>query len=199
MNFKKMFGLSRRTPSGRFVGRAKTRDVAFLYRMGAGSPGDVNRTHPASIEPCLMDTTNPPALFGVPVVVNPTSQGVRGVLVADFGATTVYGIAVRSYPIQQSSATNFGAIPFGTGAPAAGQPLDVLRSGYIMVQLPAGAPTPKKGGAVFIWAAATTGVHVLGGFESVTSAGNTIALDPSRTTFNGSPDANGVVEIVFNN
>ena len=35
--------------------RQKTRDVAFTFRMGAGFAGDVNRTHPASIEPVMIE------------------------------------------------------------------------------------------------------------------------------------------------
>ena len=38
--------------------------VAFPFRMGAGFAGDVNRTHPATIEPNVNDTVNPLSFFG---------------------------------------------------------------------------------------------------------------------------------------
>lgn len=176
--------------------RMKTRDVAYQFRMGAGFPGDVNRTHPASIEPCLADTTTPPTAFGQGVLINSATQGVRPFGAADASATAVvtYGVTVRPYPFQQSSASNFGAAALGSAIPPAGA-IDVLRAGYIMAQVPAGQ-TPVKGGAVYIWCAASSGSHVQGGFEASASAGNTALI--ANATFNGSPDASGNVEIAFN-
>lgn len=175
--------------------RMKARDAAFQFRMGAGFPGDVNRTHPATIEPVLIDATSPPTAFGQPVLVDPTSQGVRPFAAGDTAITTAYGMSVRPYPFQQSSASNFGSAAFGTGAPPATGVMDVLRAGYIMAKLPTGE-TSVKGGAVYVWCAASTGVHVQGGIESAASAGNTAAL--AGVTFNGAPDADGTVEVVFN-
>lgn len=175
--------------------RMKTRDAAFQFRMGAGFPGDVNRTHPASIEPSLIDSSAPPTAYGQPVLVDPTTQGVRPFASGDTAVTAAYGVTVRPYPIQQSSASNFGAAAFGAATPPASGAIDVLRAGYIMGTVPAGQ-APVKGGAVYVWCAASSGSHVQGGFEASSSAGNTAAL--ADATFNGSPDANGNVEIAFN-
>ena len=68
---------------GKFVGRRFTQDVAIPFRMGAGAPGDVNRTHPADIPPFLVDPTNPPAGYGFPGLINTASNGLRGVLASD--------------------------------------------------------------------------------------------------------------------
>ncbi len=175
--------------------RMKTRDVAFKFRMGAGFSGDVNRTHPATIEPCLIDASAPPTFFGEPVLLDATTQGVRPFTTTDTSATTAYGITVRPYPFQQSSGTNYGAATIGNaGSPASGV-TDVLRAGYIMGQVPAGAST-VKGGTVYVWCAATTTGHVQGGFEAASSSGNTATL--ADCTFNGVADANGNVEIAFN-
>jgi len=177
--------------------RMKTQDVAFAFRMGAGFPGDVNRTHPASIEPCLIDANAPVTAFGQPVLVDATTQGVRPFAAGDQSNTVAagYGVTVRPYPFQQSSASNYGAAAIGAGAPPITGIVDVLRSGYIMAVLAAGG-SPVKGGAVYVWSAASAGAHVQGGVEAAYSAGNTTQL--LNATFNGSPDASGNVEIAFN-
>ena len=177
--------------------RMKTRDVAFQFRMGAGFPGDVNRSHPASIEPALIDAAAPPTLYGQPVLVDATTQGVRPYVAGDQSNTVAsgYGLTVRPYPFQQSSATNYGAVGIGAATPPTSGAIDILRSGYIMSFLAAGG-SPVKGGLVYIWAAAPTGAHVQGGIEAAYSAGNTTQL--LNATFNGSPDASGNVEIAFN-
>lgn len=177
--------------------RMKTKDAAFQFRMGAGFAGDINRTHPASVEPTLIDASAPPTAYGQPVLVDATTQGVRPFAAADQSDTVAagYGITVRPYPSQQSSASNFGAAALGAATPPVSGIMDVLRAGYIMANLPAGG-APVKGGAVYVWAAASTGSHVLGGIEAAYSAGNTTQL--LNATFNGSPDANGNVEIAFN-
>lgn len=183
---------------GRFVGRRFTRDVAITFRMGAGQPGDVNRTHPASIPPFLIDPTNPITFYGQPGLINPTSSGLRALLSSDTAVVDIDAIAVRPYPIQVASATNYGAQALGSGAVPPAQPLDGLVSGYIMVQLPAGQ-SPQKGGEVFIWIAASSGAHVQGGFEASSTGGSTFAISGNdKTQFNSGADAFGVAEIGFN-
>jgi hypothetical protein len=178
--------------------RMKTQDVAFQFRMDAGFAGDVNRTHPASIEPCLIDPTNPPNAYGQAVLVVAASQGVRPYATADASDATpsaAWGVTVRPFPFQQSSASNFGAASIGAATPPTTGVIDVLRAGYIMATVPAGQ-APVKGGAVYVWCTASAGVHVQGGFEAVFSTTNTVKL--SNAFFNGSPDAKGNVEISFN-
>jgi hypothetical protein len=195
--FLKQLISRRRRPAGVFVGRARTRDIAFQYRMGAGFVGDVNRTHPASIEPTLCDPNTPPTAYGQPVVVVPATNAVRPLIATDTALTAIYGITVRPYPQQQTSLTSVATtVPFGPTPPPTNQPIDVLRSGYIMVKV-SGSVAVAKGGAVFVWIAASSGSHVQGGFEPVASAGNTIALD-AKTTWNGPADSGGIAELSFN-
>lgn len=177
--------------------RMKTRDVAFQFRMGAGFTGDVNRTHPASIEPVLVNTTTPPLFYGQGVIVDAAGQGVRPLVAGDVALTAVYGVTVRAFPIQQSSASNFGAAALGAATPPASGVIDVLRSGYIMVQLGGTFAAAKKGGPVYIWTAASSGAHIQGTFEDTLVGGSTTPALPG-VTFNGTPDVNGVVEICFN-
>lgn len=172
--------------------RAKTCDAAFQFRMGSGFAGDVNRTHPATIEPCLNDVGTPVLFYGEAVLVDTTNQSVQPFGAGDTAVTVAYGVSVRPYPFQQSSASNFGEAAFGDATPPAGA-IDILRAGYIMAKV---TGTPTKGQPVHVWCAASAGAHVQGQFEAVADAGNTATL--ANATFNGSPDANGVVEIAFN-
>lgn len=172
--------------------------VAFLYRMGAGFAGDVNRTHPVSIEADLIHSASPPTAYGQAVLVDPTSQGVRPFAAGDAAIDKAYGMTVRAFPIQQTSAPtgSFAPAALGAAIPPLSGIIDVLRSGYIMGKLPAGQ-TCVKNGAVYIWVGATAGIHVLGGFESVDAGADTTpAL--VNAVFNGIPDADGNVEIQFN-
>ncbi len=50
--------------------------AAFTFRAGAGFPGNVTRQENSIIEPALIDAAAPPLLYGVPVVIDPTTQGV---------------------------------------------------------------------------------------------------------------------------
>lgn len=174
--------------------RMKTRDAAFQFRMGAGFAGDVNRTHPASIFPELIDANAPPTAYGQAVLIDPTTQGVRPFTTGDT-AQAAYGVTVRPFPTQQASGTNFGAAAIGAATPPTTGVIDVLRSGAIMVNLPFGGTT-VKGGTVYVRVAATSGLHIIGSFEAAADGGNNVAV--SNAIFNGSPDANGNVEIQFN-
>lgn len=172
--------------------------VAILYRMQAGFPGDPNRAHPFSIEPCLVHATTPPTAFGQPVVIDATTNTVRPMVAGDVSSTVIWGITVRPYPFQAPFGTAYGGAAFGAATPAPLSAIDVLRSGYIMAILNAGSAAVKKGSPVFVWTAVTSGNHIQGGFESAANAGNTAALDPTRYMYNGPADALGNVEVICN-
>jgi hypothetical protein len=184
--------------------RKSTRDVAFQFRMPAGFPGDVNRTHPCSIEPAINDSAHPVAYVGYPVLVNPTSNDVRGVLGTDTGITLIYGVAVRAFPLQQATADGpYGAQNFGAYVPPAGQPIDVLKQGYIMVQVNVGASSVAKGSTAYVRitiGGSSPAGAVVGGFEGAndaTSGALTVAL--TNAVFNGPADANGIAELIIRN
>lgn len=185
----------------RFVGRRKTGDVAFNLRMGAGSPGDITRHNPpGTIEPALVAAITPPTGYGQAVLADGLADNaVRLVQAGDSALTAIYGITARPFPFQQPTASgNYGSIGFGGGVLAIQQPVDVLRSGYILAIInPTGGVQPVKGAAVFVWVAASSGAHVQGSFETAATGGSTIALD-SKTTFQGGLDASGFGEIAFN-
>jgi hypothetical protein len=180
-----------------YKGRALTRDIAFQFRMGAGFAGDVNRTHPSGIEPALGDPANFPTGYGQAVMVG-ASNGVRNPVAGDqAGAVSIFGVVVRPFPVQQTVGGISAA--FASEVPQLNQPLDILKSGYVIVKL-FGAAAAVKGSPVFVWAAASGGGHVQGGFEAVATGGSTFPLDATgnRIYFNGPADANGLVELVFN-
>lgn len=172
--------------------RARTLDVAFTYRMGAGFPGDVNRAHPASIIPGLHDAANPIRLYGDPCLVG-AGNAYRGFLAGDTAITKLKGVLVRPASISQT--TGGMSASFGTAVPPQGAvAIDVIEDGFVMVKCNnVGAGAPAKGGAVFVWCAASAGNDVQGGFRGAASAGNTAAI--ANAEWNGPADSNGIAEL----
>lgn len=196
--FSKFFNLFRTGRSGgAFVGRKRTHDVAFQFRMGTGFAGDVNRVHPVSVEPALIHPTTPPTEYGQPVVVDSANNAVRPLVAGDQGLADVYGITVRPYPFQQSSASNFGAAALGAATPPTNGVIDVLKAGYVFAKL-RGAAAATKGSQVFIWTAASSGAHVQGGIEASTPGGSGFGLPNPKYYFNGPAGSDGIVEIAWN-
>lgn len=176
-------------------GRARTCDIAYTYRMPAGFSGDVNRTHPFWIEPCAIDQTSPPTFYGQACVLDATTHKIRSVLDGDHDLTDIYGIAVRPFPFQQATATNYGAATIGDATPPLNQPIDILRSGYCMVKI---AGTPVKGGDVYVWADAAASANVPGIFTVTTTAGSTIGpLTTQINSFQGGVDSGSVGEVAI--
>lgn len=175
--------------------------TAIAYRMGAGFPGSVNRTHPASIFPILNDPSTPVLTAGLVIMYNGSAQDGRSVAAGDAAGNgtdikKIAGISVRAYPVQQPTAATAYA-PASIGAPEplpAGAMIDRLTIGAIMGVVNG---SPNLGDPIYVWAAASSGAHVQGGFEASPSAGNTFQL-PATVTFNGPPDVNGNVEIAVN-
>jgi len=194
--------------------------TAFTYRMGAGSPGDVTRAHPASIRPFLNDATgsNPSTYFGQALLFHGATNTVRAVDHTDDsakGGTTVAiaGISVRAYPTQDSgSGETFGAAAYGAGGPTPSSVVDTLTQGSILVQqnVPGGtyasgslAGYQVLGGPVYVRVTAgtiagwTTSMPV-GGFEvypDVTTSANQMTV--ANAYWNGPPDSFGVAEIIL--
>lgn len=170
---------------------ARTRDVAITYRMGIGFPGDVNRAHPASILPGLIDSANPLRAYGEAALFG-TGSNYRAVLAADQSATAqkIAGVLVRPYPTQQSSGGSSAS--FGAATPPQSGVADFMHQGFIMVKGKAGM-TVKKGDPCYIWAIATSGANIQGEFQAAATANSTVLCSNAR--YNGPADANGNVEI----
>lgn len=170
--------------------RHATRDVAFPYRMGAGNAGDINRTHPFQSLAGIQDATSPLTRYGNAALIA-TGGGMRTPIAGDTAITKIYGVLARPYPIQGFSWANQGLGTPAPPAPADKQILDICTQGFILVNV-FGAPV-TKGGAVFVWVAASGGGHIQGGFEAAATGGSTAAI--VNAVFNGPQDANGVAEI----
>lgn len=161
--------------------------VAFTYSMPSGIPGDINRVSAATVEAQVITPstlTLAPKLYGVPLAVG--TAGMRTITSTD---TAVYGLLARPFP------TGGSQDPLGTSTPPTTGACDVLVRGYMTVLMGGGAGAASKGGAIYVWAAANSGSHVQGTFETVFSSGNTITV-PGY--YMGPADANGNVEVAFN-
>jgi hypothetical protein len=172
--------------------------VAYAYRMPAGIPGEVTRySVGTTIEQQLVDPNNPPLSYGIPVVIDAVTFGARGLVAADvLGFNVPYGCIVRPYPIQPSSALNYGASPVGSpGIPPTQGIVDILKRGYMSVAVAFAGPGPVKGGQVYIWTAASAGPQIQGGFTSDGPSANVIA---APAYFTGPTDSAGNGEIAWN-
>lgn len=185
-----------------YMGRHKFRDAinpsAFPFRMGAGSAGTVTRTHPASISAYINDATHPLTLYGQAVLFNPTGNDVRAVLTTDTTIDTIAGVTVRPYPYAGIPTATIGApSAFGGEGPAPSLPVDIIRMGSILVPVSGVITNIALGARVYLWIAASSGAHVLGGFEGQALSGSTVLLS-EKWYWGGPPDANGIAELIFN-
>jgi hypothetical protein len=169
--------------------------VAFTTRMPAGIAGDVNRSVANIIEAQIITpsgTTGAPTAYGVPMVVDATAGNIGNMRTMVSGDTAPYGLLMRPYP------TGFAAqsSPLGTaGTPPSSGACDILVRGYMSVVLSNPTSAAVKGGPVYIWTAAASGAHIVGGFEAA-SSGSTILV--ANSYFMGPADSNNITEIAFN-
>ena len=172
--------------------------TSFTYRMGAGFPGDYNRTASGqTITPEAANATYPIPAYGVPVKYVSGGTAV-GPLVATDTTANVIGILMRPFPEQAMPPNTYGAGQSLSTAPVPPTqgPLSVMRRGFCVVNVNSGSSAAAaKGQPVYAWTAATTAGHTQGNIEATASAGNTIALP---ALFRGPVDASGNTEIEYN-
>ena len=167
--------------------------VAFTFRMPAGIPGAVNRVNDATVEAQVLSATNYPTTYGVGLAMDAATGTVRLPAAAD---TAIYGLYVRPYPTHSSQD------PLGVSTPptppvagAFGTPVaNVLRRGYMTVQL-MGATPAVKGAQAYVWIAAAAGGQVPGGITAVNTAGSSL---PLPGVFMGPADPTGNTEVALN-
>lgn len=167
--------------------------VAFKYRMPAGIPGATNRVEQLTSEAQIMDTAFPVLLFGVPVKI--VSGLVRPIASGD-SASLVYGFLIRPYPTQNvGTAYSAGADGFGGGVPNPQDIANVMRRGYMTVQLN-NVTAAVKNGQVYVRIANGTTQNPIGGIEAGASGGDCVAI--TGALFVGPADAAGNTEIQYN-
>lgn len=161
--------------------------VAFAFRMPAGIPGTITRPDQASVEPNVIDSAAPPTSYGVPVkVVGGKIQRYAG----GETAASLYGINVRPFPT-----TGSGTDGLGVSTPPTAGIGDVLKRGYVSVQL-RGAAAAAKNGAVYVRVGGATAQQPIGGFEAAADGSNTVQV--ANAYFTGAADANGITELAYN-
>ncbi len=161
--------------------------TAFTFRMPFGIPGDISRgVEQSTVEQQAYNASLPFPSYGVP------GKMVSGLFVplALVGDTVPYGFLVRPFPTTGLNASD----PLGTAVPQTTGVANVLRRGYMMVQCNVG--TPAFGGTVYMWYAASSGSHVVGGLEATSTPGSNVAL--TNCSWFGTTDSNGYAEIQFN-
>jgi hypothetical protein len=162
---------------------------AFQFRMPAGIPGDLSRPATATVEAQILDATYYPTVFGVPGTIDSTSLKFRKIKAGDT-ASSVTGLYVRPYPM-----TGNGTDGLGTSTPPVSGIANVLKRGYMTVQLN-GATASAKNGVVYVRTVANGGNTIIGGIEAAADSTNTFVL--ANAYFTGPADSGGNVEIAYN-
>lgn len=117
--------------------------TSFLFRAGAGVPGDINDLQNSVIESAIFDPDNMPTAFGVPVKM---VAGKIGAIESGDTAADFYGILTRSAPSVEGDLSS----SFLVGTPNENTVCGVAVGGpaYILVTCRTG--TPVRGGPVYM-------------------------------------------------
>jgi hypothetical protein len=167
---------------------------AYTTRMPAGFVGLISRDIQAQVvESELLDSTNTPAAYGVPVKT--TSGKLRGFVSGDT-ASVISGFLVRGYPRAGSMTSPVYA--YGSQTPVAGELAARMRRGYLMVTCAYGTPTVD--GTVYVRVTASGGVRTggaVGDLEATADSTYNAAVTGARWT--GSLSSDGTTaEIAYN-
>jgi hypothetical protein len=165
--------------------------VAFLLRMPAGIPGDINRAEIATVEAQQITpygTTGAPPAFGIGGVLDATTGMFRIPTSTD---ATIYGLLARSYPVQDP----IQAPALGVSTPPTQGACSILKRGYMSVLLQ-NSTAAVKGAAVYVRIAGATTPLPAGGIEAAAVSEDTLLLPSSY--FMGPADTNGITEVAYN-
>ena len=169
--------------------------VAFTYRMPGGIAGNISRYQGLTAEPQQITpygTTGAPTFYGCALVVDATAGNVGNMRLPAAGdtAASIYGVLIRSFPVQGGQADGLGNV-----APPASGIIDVMKRGYMSVFLN-GSTAAAKNGTVYVRIAAPSAGKVIGGFEAAADSSNTVTL--TNAYFSSPADASGFVELCYN-
>lgn len=164
-------------------------NTVYLKSMPFGSPGVRSRPHEQTCEPQLVSKTAPPLLYGAPVKM---VAGFATAIAAADTAAVIYGFLVRPWPAQD---TTWGpTTAFGLATPPTFGSCDILKRGYMLVQVGAGVAAPQ--GVVYMRVATPATGKPIGGIEAVADGANTVVV--ANAIFMTAADENGVAEIAYN-
>lgn len=160
--------------------------TAYLYRMPVGIAGAISRPQDLTTEPVILKSADAFPAYGLAGKYDADGYFVP----LDDGDTAdkVKGIYVRPYP---TTSTPDMVRQVGTDKNFPG---DVLKRGYMTINLGNDATTIKKGSPVYVVISLDSTIDVpLGGFSAANIAGKTVALPNAE--FTGAGDADGNAEI----
>ncbi len=162
--------------------------VAYLYRMPVGIAGAISRPQDLTTEPVIIDSSNAFAAYGL--AGKDSADGKFIPLAASDAATVITGLYVRPYP---TTSTPDMVRQVGTGKNFTG---DVMKRGYMTVNIGSTAVGLVKGGAVYVRNANPTQASPLGAILGAAVTGETVVLP--NASFTGAGDAAGNAEVAYN-
>ena len=162
--------------------------VAYLYRMPVGIAGAISRPQDLTTEPVIIDSSNAFAAYGL--AGKDSADGKFIPLAASDAATVITGLYVRPYP---TTSTPDMVRQVGTGKNFTG---DVMKRGYMTVNIGSTAVGLVKGGAVYVRNANPTQTSPLGAILGAAVTGETVVLP--NASFTGAGDAAGNAEVAYN-
>jgi hypothetical protein len=170
--------------------------VAFTYRMGVGYAGCPNRLQHATIVREVLSPSAAPTTYGVMMVYDVATGVVRAAVASDTAAGFA-GFFVRPFPTHGGGLSNPINDPLGVSTPAGpAAEANVMKRGFIIVQLNQSSPAVVKGQAVGIFIGTPTANNPAGGVTGAAPAATILALPNSY--FVGPADASGITEIGYN-
>ncbi|QUG75979.1 hypothetical protein GKQ23_13665 [Erwinia sp. E602] len=161
---------------------------SLLYRMPVGIAGAISRPQDLTTEPVILNAANTFSQYGL--VGKDSADGKFIPLAASDAATVITGLYVRPYP---TTSTPDLVRQVGTASNFTG---DVMKRGYMTVNIGSTAVNLVKGGVVYVRNANPTTASPLGSILGAAVTNETVVLP--NATFTGAGDAAGNAEIAYN-
>ena len=156
----------------------------YRNRAPVGWSGRISRRENLATEPRRIDPDDTPAGYGIAVTL--TVEGDITALGDGATADQIYGFSVTP------------EFSHKTQAPVGGTMGDVMRQGYMTVNVASGEPTAN--GTVYARVTNATDEHPLGEILAEDIAGETVAVERARFVGPSTPAADGscIAEIAYN-
>lgn len=161
---------------------------SLLYRMPVGIAGAISRPQDLTTEPVILNAANTFSQYGL--AGKDSADGKFIPLAASDEAAVITGLYVRPYP---TTSTPDLVRQVGTTSNFTG---DVMKRGYMTVNIGSTAVNLVKGGAVYVRNANPTTASPLGSILGAAVTDETVVLP--NATFTGAGDAAGNAEIAYN-
>lgn len=161
---------------------------SLLYRMPVGIAGAISRPQDLTTEPVILNAANTFSQYGL--AGKDSADGKFIPLAASDAAAVITGLYVRPYP---TTSTPDLVRQVGT---TSNFPGDVMKRGYMTVNIGSTAVNLVKGAPVYVRNANPTTGSPLGSILGTAVTDETVVLP--NATFTGAGDAAGNAEIAYN-